>query len=173
MPDELREDGGALSLHLEQDYDATPAEVWDAWTRPERLARWLARPSGELTGAPVRLDFGDGPDDWADVTVLVSEPPVLLELRWDFVGDVSSRLRVEIVELAPGRTRVRLDHSGLGDSTLGYGAGWQAYLVSLAAELGAPADGASWDERFATALPTWQARAGELAGAQRTSRATG
>jgi uncharacterized protein YndB with AHSA1/START domain len=32
----------STSLHLERTYDATPEEVFDAWTNPEVLRRWWA-----------------------------------------------------------------------------------------------------------------------------------
>jgi uncharacterized protein (DUF885 family) len=70
-----------------------------------------------------------------------------------------SRLDVAIEPLGDGRTRVVVEHRGLGSSDTGYGAGWNAYLASLAVELGAHDDGQSWDERFAAALPAWRTRA--------------
>lgn len=170
MVDELRSDG---CVYLERDYAATPDEVWDAWTSPERLARWLGTPSGPLLGATaaVRLDLGDGEDDWADVVVSTADRPRLLELRWGFVGEPGSVLRVEIVPIDATHTRLLVEHRGLGTSAVGYGAGWQAYLDGgLAAELGERIEGSDWDERFQLALPGWRDRA---AGAQDTSSATG
>lgn len=160
MADELRADGDALALHLEREYAATADEVWSAWTDPDRLARWLAPVSGALRpgSAPVRLTFGDGDDDRADLTVLTAEAPRLLRLRWAVAGAEDSEVRVEIVPLAAGRVRLVLDHRRLGDATIGYGAGWEAYLRQLPGELGIPQD-ASWDELFAAALPAWRERA--------------
>lgn len=171
MTDELRADGDAIYLHLEREYDATPEDVWDAWTDPERLARWLARPAAaplDATG-PVRFTFGDGDSEWADVTVRESHPPNTLEVLWAIDGVPGSVLRVEISAIDATRTRVVLEHRDLGDSTVGYGAGWQAYLHTLGVELGESA-ASSWDERFAEVLPQWRERAVAL---QRTSRATG
>ena len=159
MADELRIEDGAHALHVEREYDAPPEQVWDAWTDPARLGRWLAVPDGPLSERPVRLDFGGGTDEWADVSIVRAEAPRLLVLRWAFVGVETSDVRVEITPSAEGRSRVVLDHRGLGDSTVGYGAGWQAYLVSLEEELGGPGDGLGWSERFARFRPEWQARA--------------
>ncbi|MEP7019058.1 MAG: SRPBCC domain-containing protein [Pseudonocardiales bacterium] len=170
MTDEVRSDG---CVYLERDYPATPDEVWDAWTSPERLARWLGTPAGPILGAtaPVRVSLGDGEDDWADVSVISAEPPRLLELTWGFVGEPGSVLRVEIVPIDATHTRVQVEHRGLGTSAVGYGAGWQAYLDGeLAGELGQAWETSGWDARFEQALPVWRDRAKD---AQGTSSATG
>jgi uncharacterized protein YndB with AHSA1/START domain len=171
VTDELRADGDASYLHLEREYDATPEEVWDAWTDPERLARWLARPAAAPLTAhgPVRFTFGEGDSEWADITVRESQPPHRLEVVWAIAGASSSVLRIEISAVDATRSRVVVEHRGLGDSTVGYGAGWEAYLQTLAVELGEDAT-VTWDERFAEVLPQWRERA---AGLQRTSSATG
>lgn len=166
MADELRSDGGQPYLHLERDYEADAQQVWDCWTDPERLARWLGTLGEPLSAGPTRLTLGDGADDWADIAVLRAEEPTLLELRWTFVDGGDSVLRVEISSISAGRTRLTVEHRGLGDSTVGYGAGWQAYLARLAAEL-RMVEPPAWDAEFAAALPGWRARA------QRTSSATG
>lgn len=170
MPDEFRSDA---TVQLEREYSATPDEVWDAWTSPERLARWLGKPAGPVLDAaePVRLTLGDGDDEWADVSVITADRPRLLELVWAFVGEPSSVLRVEIEPVDAARTRLVVEHRGLGSSAVGYGAGWQAYLDGeLAGELGGAWETSGWDVRFERALPIWRERA---AAAQGTSSATG
>jgi uncharacterized protein YndB with AHSA1/START domain len=170
VPDEFRSDA---TVHLEREYPATPDEVWDAWTSPERLARWLGTPARPVLGAggPVRLTLGEGADDWADVSVITADRPRLLELVWAFVGEPGSVLRVEIEPIDATRTRLLVEHRGLGSSAVGYGAGWQAYLDGeLAGELGETENVSGWDERFEQALPIWRERA---AAAQGTSSATG
>jgi uncharacterized protein YndB with AHSA1/START domain len=169
VTDEFRSDE---TVHLEREYAATPDEVWDAWTNPERLARWLGAPSAPVLGAaaPVRLNLGDGADEWADVTVIAVDPPRLLELSWAFEGESGSVLRVEIEPVDADRTRVLVEHRGLGSSVVGYGAGWQAYLDGgLAQELGEHVPVTKWDKLFEQALPVWR----ERAAAQRTTNATG
>jgi uncharacterized protein YndB with AHSA1/START domain len=157
--DELRTEADGRVVRLERDYDATPGEVWSAWTDPERLARWLGRPAGPLGAQPTRMSFGGDPDQWADLAVLAMREPAHLSLLWSFPGVADSVLDVSITPLGDGRTRVVVEHRGLGSSDTGYGAGWSAYLAALAVELGGPDDGRSWDDRFAAALPTWRARA--------------
>lgn len=170
MTDEFRADG---TVRLDREYEATPDEVWDAWTSPERLARWLGTLAGPILGASgaVRLVLGDGADEWADVSVVAADPPRLLELSWAFERGSRSVLRVEIEPVDSARTRVLVEHRGLGSSAVGYGAGWQAYLDGeLPRELGADVAPSGWDEQFDQALPVWRERA---AAVQRTSSATG
>jgi hypothetical protein len=140
---------------------------------PERLARWLGKPAGPVLDAPgpVRLTLGDGTDEWADVTVITADRPRLLELAWAFEGEPDSVLRVEIEPIDATRTRLLVEHRGLGSSAVGYGAGWQAYLDGeLAAELGHTVATSGWDLQFERALPVWRERA---EAAQDTSSATG
>jgi uncharacterized protein YndB with AHSA1/START domain len=160
VTDELRRDttGG---VHLEREYDATPEELWECWTDPLRLARWLGRPEAALLGATdsVRMVMGDGDDQWVAIRVLQADPPRTLSLAWEFPGTTGTRLRVELVPLGPGRTRVVLDHEGLGASATGYGAGWQAYLEGgLLRETGVAVT-STWDQRFEQVLPVWRQRA--------------
>jgi uncharacterized protein YndB with AHSA1/START domain len=150
------------SIHLERDYSASPEELWCAWTEPNQLARWLctsAAPFLTVNGR-VRLMLGDGEDQWVDVRVLVAEPPHRLELAWNFAGDINSLLRVRIDRVSDSKSRVTVDHTGLGKATIGYGAGWQAYLEMLASQYGATT-AKTWDELFDEFLPTWRARAAE------------
>jgi uncharacterized protein YndB with AHSA1/START domain len=162
MTDELRPSQTGFCVHIEREYDASPEELWDCWTDPVRLARWLGRPDGPLLGAadPVLMDMGDGDDQWVRVRILVADEPRMLTLQWEFPGVSSSRLRVELIALGPGRTRMVLDHDGLGASSTGYGAGWQAYLDGgLLRETGGAIEEADWERRFAQALPAWRERA--------------
>jgi len=165
VTDELRAEGADRVVHLERAYDATPDELWTAWTDPERLARWLGTPAGPLLGASglVRISMGDDPDQTVEVAVVTADRPRLLEFSWSFAGVAGSRLRVELVPVTADRTRVVIDHGGLGTSTTGYGAGWQAFLDGRLPEaLGAPAAD-TWDELFERALPVWRERAAALA----------
>jgi uncharacterized protein YndB with AHSA1/START domain len=161
VSDELRRNGAALGVHLERDYDGTPEELWQCWTDPVRLGRWLGIPARPLMPAaePVRLVMGDGKAQWVEVRVLAADQPRTLKLAWDLPGQPGTELTVEFVALSPGRTRVVVDHDGLGESATGYGAGWQAYLEGgLLRETGGRA-GAPWEHRLQEALPAWRERA--------------
>jgi len=157
----LRIEDGRRSVRFERQLASPPAEVWDALTSPERLARWLAPGAiGAHAGGGVRLDFGEG----GVVTGRVRswEPPSLLEYEWRFEGETESVVRFELTPAGEG-TLLVLDHRALAAGhAAGYSAGWHAYLASLQADLEDGDGGGSWDERFATALPRYREAAAAL-----------
>ena len=166
MDDDIRVTGSTRSIHLEREYLGTPEELWDAWTDPERLARWLGTPAGPVLGVPgpVRMVMGDGDDQWVDVRVVTADRPTLLELSWDFPGESGTTLSVRFVPVDAQRTLLVLDHTGFPAASTGYGAGWQAYLDGgLAGEFGNPVEG-TWDDWFEAYLPIWRERAAALTG---------
>ncbi len=92
MTEELTQPRGHLEgtvdapvVLVERTLDATTREVWDAWTRPEQLARWLGAAEGPLdqTGNVVRMAMAAAelPDDFSAAdnpvtfTVLEAVPP--------------------------------------------------------------------------------------------------
>lgn len=166
MTDDLRPSGATTrAVHLERDYRATPEQLWDAWTSPQRLARWLGTVAGPLLGAtaPVRMILGDGDDQWADVRIRSADRPRSLELSWDFPGESGSVISVRFVPLSDTHTRLVIDHSGLADAATGYGAGWQAYLEGGLAGLFDSSVDVDWDRRFLSCLGVWRERAAALA----------
>lgn len=155
----LHAEAGRRGVRFERDFPVPVAELWDALTRPERLAHWLA--PGTVGGGPggaVRLDFGEG----GIVTgrVLQWEPPSLLEFEWRFAGETESVVRFELSSSAEG-THLVLDHRGLAEGhATGYSAGWHAHLASLGDHL--EGRSGSWDEHFAAALPRYRESAAAL-----------
>jgi uncharacterized protein YndB with AHSA1/START domain len=97
-------------VEIERDivFPASPAEVWEALTDPERLAEWFAseaeldaRPGGEAV-----FRWGDGDERRAVVREL--EPEERLVLDWEDEGQVVLELeevdggtRVHVVETSP------------------------------------------------------------------------
>ncbi len=148
----LRPDADRLAVRFERRYAATPAEVWDAVTEPERIGRWLA-PVTMLGDRHYRLDFGD---DHATVgEVVTCDPPHSLTVTWEFTGEPASRVALEVRADGDGAVLV-LDHTRLpNDQGAEYGAGWEAHLATLEAQLtgAAPPD---WDERFSTLRPAYR-----------------
>jgi uncharacterized protein YndB with AHSA1/START domain len=133
-------------LRLERRFDASPEEVFDAWTNPEVLRRWWAAapgwetPSAEVdlrAGGRYRLTMRD-PAAGAEHTVggayiEVRRPQRLTYTwAWEPAGE-SSRVTVDFVAEGAG-TRVELTHSGLlGDeSRAQHEHGWNACLDNLA-----------------------------------------
>jgi uncharacterized protein YndB with AHSA1/START domain len=154
----LRPDADRLAVRFERRYPATPAEVWSAITEPERVGRWLA-PATLLGDGRYRLDFGDGHETLGRVEVC--EAPHSLVVSWDFSGEPTSRVSVEISPDGDGALLL-LDHTRLPQNQgAGYGAGWEAHLATLEAQLSGttPPD---WDERFGALLPAYRAAAAGL-----------
>ena len=97
-----------MQIEREVIFPASPDEVWEALTEPERLEEWFAteveldpRPGG--TGV---FRWGDG--DERRATVREAEPGERLVLDWDDDGatvleleEVDGGTRVHVVESAP------------------------------------------------------------------------
>lgn len=118
-------------------YDTTPADLWDALTRPERIKRWFAPVSGELQlGGRYQVEGNAGG------TVLECEPERKVALSWEFGGmaswvtitlspeGTSTRLELEhVAHLSP-----HWDQYGPG----AVGVGWDLAFMGLARHLAAP-----------------------------------
>ena len=148
----LRPDADRLAVRFERRYASTPAEVWAAVTEPERIGRWLA-PVTLLDDRRYRLDFGDDHVTLGDV--VECDAPRALTVTWDFPGEPPSRVAVQLHPDGDGTVLV-LDHTRLPhDQGAQYGAGWEAHLATLEAQLtGAPQP--DWDQRFGTLLPAYR-----------------
>ena len=156
----LRPDADRLAVRFEQRYPATPAEVWSAISEPERIGRWLA-PATLLEDGGYRLDFGDGEGHVTTGRIEICEPPRALVVTWDFPGEPTSRVSVEVRQDGDG-TLLVLDHTRLPQNQgAGYGAGWEAHLALLEAQLSAAA-APDWDERFGALLPAYAAAAEDI-----------
>lgn len=119
-------------------YPSPPEDVWDALTDPERLGRWFTPVSGDLRlGGRYKLEGN------AEGTVTGCEPPRLLELTWEFAGDVGW-VDVELTAAGAG-TQLRLRHAARVDrehwQEYGPGAvgvGWDLALLGLGVHLAEP-----------------------------------
>jgi uncharacterized protein YndB with AHSA1/START domain len=92
-----------MQIEREIVFPASPAEVWEALTVPERLEEWFAT-EVELDAQP----GGEGVFRWGDgderhAVVRVAEPEERLVLDWDDAGEVV--LELEEVE---GGTRLHV-----------------------------------------------------------------
>jgi uncharacterized protein YndB with AHSA1/START domain len=136
---------GQTSLRIERSFDASPEEVFDAWTNPEVLKRWWAvHPDGSTPIADVDLRVGgryrlamENPDgerhtvcgEYREV-----ERPNRLVYTWQWELDSGepahiSSVTVEFHERGD-QTSVVLDHTGLPDieSRDRHAQGWSACL---------------------------------------------
>jgi uncharacterized protein YndB with AHSA1/START domain len=119
------------SIHI----DAAPELVFEYFTRPDALVRWMGdravldpRPGGEFT-----LYFDDKCVEGRYVEL---DPPRRIVISWGRRGSPSfppgaSTLEVELVREAEG-TRVNIVHSGLPEREMErHALGWRHYLSRL------------------------------------------
>ena len=144
--------GDGHVVELARAYDAPVADVWDACTDPERIARWFLPVSGELRlGGSYQLEGNAGG------RIETCEPPRHLGVTWVFGGE-TSLLAVDLTPLDGGRAELRLRHTVPdNDHWTGYGpgatgVGWDLTLLGLAAFLA----GAEIDPAAVAASPEAQ-----------------
>jgi len=124
------------TVSMSRRYDATPAEVWDAWTNPGRLARWLGTVSGTLKpGGEALLAMSD--EITVPCRIVDCQPELRLAVIWRHPGEPESSAEIR---LRPGEhgegTILELEHRLLPkDLAVGYGYGWEDFLDRLAALL--------------------------------------
>jgi len=136
----LTGDADEATVTLRRRYRATPAQVWDAITTPERIARWFgtivgaapARPGDEflvdIGGGRVRRAVVDGCD-----------APRALAYTWWSGDDDPGAVRIRLSAVGDGDTELTVTHDRLRPHwTVAYGAGWEASLAALDGALGAP-----------------------------------
>jgi uncharacterized protein YndB with AHSA1/START domain len=133
------------SLRVERSFDASPEEVFDAWTSPEVLERWWAvHPDGKTPVAEVDLRVGgryrlsmESPDGETHTVVGVYrevERPnrLLYTWQWELDSGEPGEISTVAVEFI-GRgdhTDVVLEHTGLPDSDSRdrHAQGWSACM---------------------------------------------
>ena len=116
-------------------YGTSPEDLWDAITRPERLARWFSTVTGDL-----RLGGRFKTTDSVSGTVTRCDPPKTLAVTWEAWGDVSW-VEVQLMPAPDGGTSLKVEHSlsrrffdrlhwrrfGAGAT----GVGWELWLLGL------------------------------------------
>jgi uncharacterized protein YndB with AHSA1/START domain len=130
--------GEARVSTIARTYPGDPADVWDAVTDPERIARWFLPVSGDLRpGGRYQLEGNAGG------TVERCDPPRSFAATWEFGGEVSW-IEVRLTSAGDG-TRLELEHvAHVADEwwdQFGPGAtgvGWDGALHGLALHLTAP-----------------------------------
>ncbi|WP_207671235.1 SRPBCC family protein [Paenibacillus cymbidii] len=130
-----REGKPARNVTLERFYDTTPDDLWDAVTNPERLPRWFAPVSGELSlGGRFQIQHNAGG------VITACEPPHYFAVTWEFAGGLSwVELRIAAEE--GERSRFTLSHicpiddhwKKFGPGAVGVG--WDLALAGLAFHL--------------------------------------
>ena len=118
-------------------YDTSPADLWDALTQPDRLKRWFAPVTGDLTLGGRYAVEGN-----ASGTITACEPEKRASLTWEFGGAVSwvnltltptdGGTRLELEHIAP--ISPHWDQYGPG----AVGVGWDLSFLGLAAHFERP-----------------------------------
>jgi uncharacterized protein YndB with AHSA1/START domain len=152
----VRADGDLMTLQFERRYDASPDEVWAAFTEPESISRWLFADAvlEPRIGGDFRLRWSENE---VGGTVLVWEPPRTLEVEWNETN-LRSILRIEITALENGAA-LALEHRNITtkNAAIGMGAGWHAHLEALGEILsGREASSERWWPRYEELRPTYE-----------------
>ena len=122
-------------------YDTTVEDLWEATTRPERLARWFLPVEGDLKlGGRYQLKGNAGG------TITRCEPPQALDLTWEYGGGISwvnlrfapegqkARLTLEHIAPKDGVGAEHFKQYGPGAT----GIGWDLALHGLKQHLTGP-----------------------------------
>lgn len=148
--------GGSRGVRLRRRYDTSPRDVWDAWTSPDRLRRWLGEVTGDASeGGVVTLDMGA--EESATCTIIRCDPPHRLVASW---SDAEVDNTAVQLTLRPddGTTILDLEHVGFPDSPLSriFGEGWEDFLNRLGEHVaGTTVHSPSWDEVRTALDPHW------------------
>jgi uncharacterized protein YndB with AHSA1/START domain len=139
-------------------YDTTIDDVWDAITNPERIPRWFLPISGDLRlGGHYQLQGN------ACGQITACDPPRMLDLTWEFGGQVSW-VQVRLAELSDGGTSLRLEHIAHVPDDLwkqygpgAVGVGWDLAILELGRHL---QTGSTVDPKHDVEWPTTEAGKG-------------
>lgn len=129
--------GSHHTVQLEHIYEASPEEIWDAITQPQRLEKWFEPTEGELIeGGRYQLTESD-----TEGTIQRCDRPRSVNITWEYDGDESA-VQVTLQPLEGG-THLTIRHTmEENDHWRTYGPaatgiGWESSLVSLALHLNA------------------------------------
>lgn len=130
--------GPGRSLLLRRSYNASVQDVWHACTAPERLGRWLAPVTGDLTPGGTFQVQGQ-----ASGKILVCDEPHLLKVTWEYGPDSITEVELRIAENADRGTVLELRHTSPTETVdeivrrmgpigpIGIGGGWDLTLLAL------------------------------------------
>lgn len=163
----------AHAITLSRAFATTAEDLWDAITRPERIARWFLPVSGNLEeGGRYQIEGNAG----GAVTACV--PRVALALTWEFGGDMSW-VDVRLSGDDEGSVRLTLTHtSHLSEQWDEYGpgatgVGWELGLMGLAFHIEQPARPQPDEQALATSAEGRAFIAGSSAAWARAAIAAG
>lgn len=122
---------------------ATPEQVWDYLTDPDKLALWFHKPTEPLQQGNDLKMYGTESGNlliWGEVNA--ARPPEYLEYSFTIgpMGDASSTVKWTLDPVAGG-TRLSLEHSGLPQGEAAFGLtlnldkGWDDHIARMRAHL--------------------------------------
>ncbi|CCK25166.1 Aha1 domain-containing protein [Streptomyces davaonensis JCM 4913] len=132
------EAGDARTVLLRRSYDADVADVWNAVTTPERIARWFLPVSGEFkVGGRYQFEGQAGGE------ILQCDEPNLLRVSWLFGPDPGfSEVVVRLTAEGAERTVLELEHVAVVPEEFwgqfgpgATGVGWDMVLLGLGMHL--------------------------------------
>ncbi|PKH40466.1 Uncharacterized conserved protein YndB, AHSA1/START domain [Nocardioides alpinus] len=144
------------AVRVEDVYATDIEDLWEACTRPERLARWIASVSGDLeVGGAFTARFTSGWEGNGRVDVCERPHRLVLTTWEDEAADQESTIEATLSEVEGG-TRLVIEERGVPlDQLATYGAGWQVHAEDLAAHVA----GSARDEdeaRWVDMVPTYR-----------------
>ena len=135
----LTGDDSAQTVTLQRQYRASVAELWNALTTPDRIARWygtIIGPVPRAVGDEFRVDIGGGMIRRA--VLERCEAPNALVYTWWSGDDDPGLVQLQLESLGDDETSLRVQHDRLRPHRMiGYGGGWEHNLVALADAVGA------------------------------------
>jgi uncharacterized protein YndB with AHSA1/START domain len=131
--EEAQMTGDVREVRREADFDASPAELWEALTDERLLSEWLA---DEVELDPVEgaeLRVRDGDEERQGVVTRVEDERVLA-FEWERPGSGVSEVELIVDAVAGGSRLVVVERALAGPAAL-TGTTWRAKLAALATAL--------------------------------------
>lgn len=141
------------AVRVEDVYDTDIDDLWEACTRPARLARWIAEVTGDLqVGGSIHASFTStwtGPG-----RIEVCDRPHHLLLTMEPGSEDEAEIEAWLTTEGD-QTRLVVEERGLPlDRLYFHGAGWQAHLEDLGRTLAG--DASDWKARWDELTPAYR-----------------
>ncbi len=142
------------AVRVESVYPTDPADLWEAVTDPERLARWVAVVEGRLeVGGSFSARFTSGWEGSGRVDAC--EAPERLLVTMEPAGPDETVIEATLTAVHGG-TRLVVEERGIPVPELRvHGAGWQTHLEDLGTALAGDTPG-PWIERVRALVPEYE-----------------
>ena len=159
----LRLDDGVGTVRMEDVYDTSAADLWEAISDPTRLSRWLVDITGvPEVGAVLRAHFTSSWD--GTIRVDVCEPQKHLSVTSTEDDSDQEPMTIEAWITPDGpRTRLVIEERGFRrDQLAPHGAGWQVHLDDLGWHLTSGKPEGDWSDRWRALIAEYEEKADSL-----------